>query len=149
MIVFTFLFVSQDTSSGACARLLQLTADRPEILDMVRVETLRLHGGDQDKPLRLAMVDDMISTRSIIKETLRHRTPVIMVPFVAKKDYPSAKSYTIPKGKLFLFFASYIGCYDPSPPTSVFLGSMVCPAGYPALQNLEIYPNPDTFDSDR
>jgi hypothetical protein len=47
----------------------------------------------------MEMVDNMIFTRAVVKETLRYRPPVIMVPYVVKKDYPVTESYTIPKGK--------------------------------------------------
>jgi C-22 sterol desaturase len=45
------------------------------------------------------MLDSMVYTRAVVKETLRYRPPVIMVPYVAKKDYPVSATYTIPKGK--------------------------------------------------
>jgi len=37
-------------------------------------------------------------TRAVVKETLRYRPPVIMVPYIAKKDFPITDSYTVPKG---------------------------------------------------
>lgn len=99
MTIFTFLFASQDASSSACTWLFQLMADRPEILDRVREESVRIRGGDRDKLLTLEMVDDMIFTRAVVKETLRYRPPVIMVPYLAKRDYPITENYTIPKGQ--------------------------------------------------
>lgn len=98
MTVFTFLFASQDATSSACTWLFQLMADRPEILDKVRIENLSIRGGDQDKASTLNMVDDMIFTRAVVKEILRYRPPVIMVPYVAKKNFPISENYTIPKG---------------------------------------------------
>lgn len=98
MTVFTFLFASQDASSSACTWLFQLMADRPGVLDKVREENLNIRGGDRDKPLTMDMMDKMIYTRAVVKETLRYRPPVLMVPYVVKKDFPVTETYTIPKG---------------------------------------------------
>lgn len=80
MTVFTFLFASQDASSGACTWLFQLMADRPDILDRVREENLSVRGGDRDQALTLDLMDDLVFTRAVVMETLRYRPPVIMVP---------------------------------------------------------------------
>ncbi|OCK75713.1 cytochrome P450 61 [Lepidopterella palustris CBS 459.81] len=125
MTIFTFLFASQDASSSACTWLFQLIADRPGVLDKVREENLNIRGGDRNKPLTMDMMDKMIYTRAVVKETLRYRPPVLMVPYVAKKDFPVTEHYTIPKG------------------------SMVVPATYPSLHDPEAYPNPETYDPDR
>lgn len=101
MTVFTFLFASQDASSSACTWLFQLMADRSEILDRVREENLSIRRGDRDMPLTLDMMDDLVYTRAVVKETLRYRPPVIMVPYIAKKDFPISENYTIPKGMYF------------------------------------------------
>jgi hypothetical protein len=98
MTVFTFLFASQDASSSACTWLFQLMADRPGVLDKVREENLKIRSGDRDKPLTMDMMDEMIYTRAVVKETLRYRPPVLMVPYVVKKDFPVTENYTIPKG---------------------------------------------------
>ncbi|KAL1992716.1 hypothetical protein VTN49DRAFT_4748 [Thermomyces lanuginosus] len=123
--VFTLLFASQDATSAACTWLFQLTADHPEVLDKIREENLRLRNGDRNVPLTLDMLDQMSYTRAVVKETLRFRPPVIMVPYMAKRDFPVTPDYTIPKG------------------------SMVVPSIYPATHDPEAYPNPETFDPDR
>lgn len=73
-------------------------ADRPELLARVYEETLRVRGGKCETPLTLEIVDDMTFTRAVVKETLRYRPPVIMFPYIAKKNYPVTETYTIPKG---------------------------------------------------
>nr|BAC01139.1 sterol C22 desaturase [Symbiotaphrina kochii]BAC01141.1 sterol C-22 desaturase [Symbiotaphrina kochii] len=123
--IFTFLFASQDASSSATTWLFQLLADRPDVLARVREENLAVRDGDRDKRVTMDILDNMTYTRAVVKETLRYRPPVLMVPYVAKKDFPISDSYTVPKG------------------------SMVIPTTYPALHDPEAYPNPETFNPDR
>ena len=123
--VFTFLFASQDATSSASTWLFQLMADRPEVLDRVRQENLDVRGGNRDVRFSMDMLDKMTYTRAVVKEILRYRPPVIMVPYVVKKDFPVSDTYTAPKG------------------------SMIVPSVYPALHDPEVYPNPDFFDPDR
>jgi sterol 22-desaturase len=122
MTVFTFLFASQDATSSACTWLFQIMAGRPDLLDKVREENLRVRGGDMNVRFSMDLLEQMTFTRAIIKETLRYRPPVIMVPYLAKKSFPITDSYTIPKG------------------------AMVVPSVWPATHDPEAYPNPDTFD---
>jgi C-22 sterol desaturase len=123
--VFTFLFASQDATSSACTWLFQLMADRPDILDKVREENLRVRNGDRNAPLSMELLDQMTYTRAVVKETLRYRPPVIMVPYVAKKDFPITDTYTVPKG------------------------SMIIPSVYPSTHDPEAYEDPETFNPDR
>jgi C-22 sterol desaturase len=97
--VFTFLFASQDATSSACTWLFQTMAQRPECLDKVREENLRLRGGNRDAPVTMEMFDDMTYTRAAVRELLRYRPPVIMVPYLAKKPFPITDTYTVPKGQ--------------------------------------------------
>jgi len=101
LTLLTFLFASQDATSSACTWLFQIMADRPEFLDKVREENMALRGGDRNAPLSMNLLESMTYTRAVVKETLRYRPPVIMVPYVAKKDFPVSENYTVPKGKLF------------------------------------------------
>jgi C-22 sterol desaturase len=96
--LFTFLFASQDASSSATTWLFQLLADRPEILAKVREENLLARGGDKHRPLTIDMLESMKYTRAVVKETLRYRPPVLMVPYVVKKAFPITDKYSIPKG---------------------------------------------------
>lgn len=123
--IFTFLFASQDATSSACTWLFQLMADRPEILDKVREENLRVRNGDRNVPLSMELLDQMTYTRAVVKETLRYRPPVIMVPYEVKKDFPVTDSYTVPKG------------------------SMIVPSVWPATHDPNAYEDPDTFNPDR
>lgn len=123
--VFTFLFASQDASSSATTWLFQLIADRPDVLSKIREEQIRVREGDINKRLTLDLIDQMEYTRMVVKETLRYRPPVTMVPYVVKKNYPVTPDYTIPKG------------------------SMVVPTLYPALHDPEVYDSPDEFIPER
>lgn len=123
--IFTFLFASQDATSSACTWLFQLMADRPEILDRVRAENLAARNGDKSIRFSMDLLENMPYTRAVVKETLRFRPPVIMVPYVVKKPFPLNDSYTAPKG------------------------SMIIPSCWPALHDPEAYPNPDSFDPER
>ena len=125
MTLMTFLFASQDATSSACTWLFQLLADRPEVLARVREENLAIRRGDRDARLTLDMVDGMPYTRAVVKETLRYRPPVIMVPYRAKRAFPLTAGYTVPKG------------------------SMVVPSVYPALHDPAAYPRPEAWDPDR
>ena len=125
MTVFTFLFASQDATSSASTWLFQLMADRPEVLDRVREENLRVRNGDRNIRFSMDILENMPYTRAVVKEVLRYRPPVIMVPYMTKKSFPITPEYTAPKG------------------------SMVVPSVWPALHDPDVYPNPDYFDPDR
>ncbi|KAK5118721.1 hypothetical protein LTR85_007927 [Meristemomyces frigidus] len=125
MTVFTFLFASQDATSSACAWLLQLLADRPEMLAKVREEAKQIRP-NPGQEVTLEMLENMTYTRACVKETLRYRPPVIMVPYIVKKSFPIPESnYVAPKG------------------------SMIIPSTWLALHDPEAYANPDTFDPER
>lgn len=125
MTIFTFLFASQDATSSASTWLFQIMADRPDLLDRVREENLRVRNGDRNAPFSMDLLESMTFTRAIVKETLRYRPPVIMVPYEVKKDFPIAPNYILKKG------------------------SMVVPSVWPATHDPEAYPNPDSFDPER
>lgn len=114
MTVFTFLFASQDATSSAASWLLQLTADRPEILQKVRDEGKAVMGDRYGKygDIKIDDVEKLIYTRATVKETLRYRPPVIMVPYMVKKDYPVTPTYTAPKGSM-LIPSTWLSLHDP------------------------------------
>jgi C-22 sterol desaturase len=100
--IFTFLFASQDATSSATTYLFQIMAQRPDILDKVREENLRVRGGDRDMRVEnLEILESMTYTRAVIKELLRYRPPVLMVPYLVKKPFPITPTYTVPKGNIF------------------------------------------------
>lgn len=123
--LFTFLFASQDASSSATTWLFQVLAQRPDVLDRLREENLSVRGGDKDRPFDLVMYESLSYTNAVVKEILRHRPPVIFVPYVATKAYPVTPNYTVPKG------------------------AMIVPSCYPALHDPVVYPDPDSFNPDR
>ena len=123
--IFTFLFASQDATSSACTWLFQITAQQPEVLDKVREENLKVRGGDRDQAISMDQLESMTYTQAVVKELLRYRPPVLMVPYLVKKAFPITESYTVPKG------------------------AMIVPTTYPALRDPEVYPDPDTFNPER
>ena len=60
MTVMTFLFASQDATSSACSWMLQLLADRPEMLAHVREEAKAIRP-DPSKPVTMDMLENMVS----------------------------------------------------------------------------------------
>ncbi|CCH62549.1 hypothetical protein TBLA_0H02650 [Henningerozyma blattae CBS 6284] len=123
--VFTFLFASQDASSSLACWIFQILADRPDVLEKIRTEQLKVRDNKPDESVSINMIDKMEYTNMVIKETLRYRPPVIMVPYVVKKNFPVTETYTAPKG------------------------SMLIPSCYPALHDPEVYENPDEFIPER
>lgn len=59
MTVFTFLFASQDATSSACSWMLQICADRPDVLQKVREEGDRLRP-DRNQEVSLEMLENMV-----------------------------------------------------------------------------------------
>lgn len=80
----------------------QLLADYPDVLAKVREEQTRVRAGDFESPISLAMVEQMTYTNAVVKEILRYRPPVIMVPYLAKKDFKIDDNYTVPKGTMII-----------------------------------------------
>jgi C-22 sterol desaturase len=97
--IFTFLFASQDATSSAATWLFQIMAQRPDVLDRVREENLKVRNGDIHAAVDLDQLESMTYTRAVIRELLRYRPPVLMVPYEVKKPFPITDSYTVPKGK--------------------------------------------------
>lgn len=125
MVLLSFLFASQDAMSSGVTYLFQHMADRPDILKKVREEQYKLRDGDVNKSLTLDDVEKMEYTRAVVKESLRLKPPVIMVPYKAHKAFPIDKNYTAPKG------------------------SMVIPSFWNSLHDEKVYPNPDVLVPER
>lgn len=98
--IFAFLFASQDATSSACTWLFQVTAQRPDVLDRVREENLKARNGDINAELTMDQLEGLTYTRAVVRELLRWRPPVLMVPYEVKKSFPITDTYTVPKGKL-------------------------------------------------
>ena len=97
--VFTFLFASQDATSSAATWLFQIMAQRPDVLDRVREENLQARNGDTHAAVNMDQLESMKYTLAVVRELLRYRPPVLMVPYVVKKPFPISETYTAPKGK--------------------------------------------------
>ena len=125
MTLMTFLFASQDATSSAATWLFQILAQRPDVLDKVREENLRLRNGDRDARPNVTELESMTYTRAVVKETLRYRPPVIMVPYEVKKNFQVTPDFMLRKGQ------------------------MVVPSVWPACHDPEAYPDPEVFNVDR
>lgn len=123
--VFTFLFASQDASSSLACWLFQIVADRPDVLSKIREEQLAVRNGDVNMSVTLPLIEKMDYTTMCIKESLRYRPPVLMVPYVVKQKFPVRDDYSAPKG------------------------TMLIPTLYPALHDPEVYENPEEFIPER
>lgn len=124
-VIFTFLFASQDASSSLACWLFQIVADRPDVVAKIREEQLRVRNNNPEERLTLGLINEMTYTNNVVKESLRYRPPVLMVPYVVKKKFPVTETYTAPKG------------------------SMIIPTLYPALHDPEVYDDPDSFIPER
>lgn len=126
LTILTFLFASQDATSSALTWAFQLLADHPDVLDRVREEQIRLRGIDNlNQPLTLELMEESIYLRQVVKEILRLRPPVLMVPYKTVREWPITENYTVPSG------------------------AMIIPTTYPALHDPVAYPNPESFNPDR
>lgn len=97
--IFTFLFASQDATSSAATWLFQIMAQRPDILDRIRDENFKGRDGDVHAAVNIDQLESMKYTRAVVRELLRYRPPVLMVPYEVKKSFPISPDYTIPKGE--------------------------------------------------
>lgn len=142
MVLFSFLFASQDALSSAVIYGFQHLADHPEVLAKIREEQEKVRQGDYQKPLTLEMIDQMTYLNAVVKESLRIKPPVTMVccsevlrtvtptiflqiPYKALKAFPISDDYVVPPG------------------------SMVIPSFFNSLHDPSVYPEPETFNPDR
>lgn len=79
MVLFSFLFASQDAMSSGLIYGFQHLADNPEILAKVRAEQDQVRQGNYQKPLTLEMIDQMTYLNAFVKESMRIKPPVTMV----------------------------------------------------------------------
>lgn len=125
MVVFSFLFASQDAMSSGLVYGFQHLADHPEVLAKVREEQERVRCGDYEKPITLEMLDEMKYLQAVVKESLRAKPPVTMVPYKTTKAFPISEDYTVPAG------------------------AMLIPSLYTSLQDPDVFPEPDKFKPER
>lgn len=79
MVIFSFLFASQDAMSSGLIYGFQHLADMPDVLKKVKEEQDRVRGGDYNKPMTLEMYDQMVYLKAFVKESMRVKPPVTMV----------------------------------------------------------------------
>lgn len=79
MVVFSFLFASQDAMSSGLIYGFQHLAEHPDILAKVREEQNRVRPGQPDRPMTLEDLDQMPYLKAVVKESLRVKPPVTMV----------------------------------------------------------------------
>ncbi|KZT23800.1 cytochrome P450 [Neolentinus lepideus HHB14362 ss-1] len=125
MVLFSFLFASQDAMSSGLIYGFQHLADNPDILAKVREEQEKVRGGNYDKPITLEMMDQMPYLKAFVKESLRVKPPVTMVPYTALKAFPIAEDYTVPAG------------------------AMVIPSVYPSLHDEAVFPESEKLMPER
>ncbi|KAL6300277.1 cytochrome P450 sterol C22-desaturase [Sparassis latifolia] len=125
LVVLSFLFASQDAMSSGLIYGFQHLCDHPAILAKVREEQERVRGGNYDKPMTLDMMDEMPYLRAVVRESMRVKPPVTMVPYKTMKAFPISDDYVVPSG------------------------SMIIPSFYNSLHDAEVYPNPDEFLPER
>ncbi|KAI0035284.1 cytochrome P450 sterol C22-desaturase [Vararia minispora EC-137] len=125
LVVFSFLFASQDAMSSGLTYAFQHLVDNPHMLAKVREEQARVRGADYSAPMMLSMLDDMPYLRAFVKESMRVKPPVVMVPYKATKAFPISEDYTVPAG------------------------SMVIPSFYNSLHDPEVFPEPEDLQPER
>jgi len=124
LTVLTFLFASQDASNSSFTWVMHLVADHPDVLTRVRAEQKAIRPNNE--PLTLESLDEMSYTKQVVKEVLRYRPPVLMVPHQAKKPVTlTDDGYVVPTGTLLI--------------TSI----------WPSVHDSNVFPSPDIFDPDR
>lgn len=79
MVVFSFLFASQDAMSSGLIYGFQHLADHPEVMAKVKEEQERVRQGDYERPLSLDMLGQMPYLQAVVKESMRVQPPVLMV----------------------------------------------------------------------
>ncbi|KAF8061018.1 cytochrome P450 sterol C22-desaturase [Lyophyllum atratum] len=125
MVLFSFLFASQDAMSSGLIYGFQHLADNPEILAKVRAEQDAVRQGNYQKPLTLEMIDQMTYLNAFVKESMRVKPPVTMVPYKTTKAFPISDDYTVP------------------------VNSMVIPSFFNSLHDPSIYPEPENLLPER
>ncbi|EIN13415.1 cytochrome P450 sterol C22-desaturase [Punctularia strigosozonata HHB-11173 SS5] len=125
MVVFSFLFASQDAMSSGLIYGFQHLADHPEIFAKVRDEQDRVRAGDYEAPLTMETLEQMPYLLAVVRESMRVKPPVTMVPYKTTKAFPISDDYTVPSG------------------------SMVIPSFYNSLHDPSIYENPEEFIPER
>lgn len=123
-VTLDFLFAAQDATTAALTWAVHLMCEHPDVVTKVKDEYIRVRGvGANAKPFTADLLDEMQYTNQVVREMLRHRPPVPLVPHRAAEEFQIRDNYTIPKGSV------VIPCILSS--------------------NKQGFTNPDSFDPDR
>ncbi|GBB90918.1 hypothetical protein RclHR1_01800003 [Rhizophagus clarus] len=102
--LLVIVFSSITTTSRAAADALYDLAGRPELLNELYEEALRIDR-ECNGSLTVADVKRMVKLDSFVKESLRHNGIITSLPHYVVKDYTFSSGLTVPKGrKLRLYF---------------------------------------------
>jgi len=117
MVVFSFLFASQDAMSSGLIYAFQHLADHPEIFAKVREEQDRIRG-DINNPMTLELFNDMPYLNAVVKESLRIKPPVLMVIIISSALRTQDGSQDYSRFPTRLLAPSLSPMITPSPPTA-------------------------------
>lgn len=111
--------------TSSLTSIFQLVADHPEVMQKIRAEQDVVRGADLEADVTIDQLDQMPYTRAVVKETLRLRPPVIMVPYLATRDFQVSEDYVAKKG------------------------TILCPSTWNSTHDPDVYPDPDAFLPER
>ncbi|KAF7378407.1 Cytochrome P450 [Mycena sanguinolenta] len=125
LVVLSFLLASQDAMNSGLVYGFQHLVDHPEILAKVREEQEIVRKGNYETPLTIDLMDEMRYLNAVVKESLRVKPPVLMVPYKATKAFPISDDYT------------------------VSANSMIISSFWNSLHDAAVYPEPYEFIPER
>lgn len=122
LVIMTMIFASQDASTSSLVWALQILANHPKIINKIRMEQKINRPNNEN--LTFENIQKMSYLWNVVKEILRFRPPVLMMPYEAQMD-TKLGNHSIKKG-------------------AVTIASI-----YPSLHDPEVFKNPDKFDPER
>ncbi|KAI4521388.1 cytochrome P450 [Schizophyllum commune Loenen D] len=125
LVVFSFLFASQDAMSSGLTYGFQHLVDHPDVFAKIREELDRVVGRDPHAVLTLDLLDQLPYLQAAVKESMRVKPPVTMIPYKTVKPFQIREDYTVPTGTLLI------------------------PTFYNSLHDPNVYPEPEAFKPER
>uniref|UniRef100_A0A1Q3FLN2 Putative cytochrome p450 4d1 n=1 Tax=Culex tarsalis TaxID=7177 RepID=A0A1Q3FLN2_CULTA len=106
--VDTFMFEGHDTTTSAISFLMYRLARHPEVQQKVYDEIVAVIGADRDKPVTLAMLNELHYLELVVKETLRLYPSV---PFYGRKilENSEIEGRTFPAGANVIIMPFFMG----------------------------------------
>ncbi|CAG8433729.1 10424_t:CDS:2 [Diversispora eburnea] len=96
-IMIAILMAGQHTSSTTTAWALLFLSEKPELIEKLRQEQIKVLGS-LDVPLNYDALKQLTLHENVVRETLRLRPPIIQIIRRVKKDLPIPQTnYVIPK----------------------------------------------------